>query len=363
MARPFNMGHPAATVMAQICTQDGHLPQGSPLSPILSNFIATDLDKKLIKIAKKYTLTYSRYADDITFSSTQSSFPKAIASWEGVNPVTSNIELGEILIHQIKTSGFQVNYEKVRMQIRTVRQEVTGLTVNEFPNISRSYIRNLRGALHAWRKYGLLEAENTLIEKYATSPPNIPTEERDGTYFKNVLYGKIAFVKMVRGEEDDIYMKLCLEAGNLDLDPPKFIKEIRFMHEQYDVFISHASEDKDLIVRPIYEELVNRGVLTFLDEVHINWGDSLTKKINHALGQSKFVLAVLSKNSVKKNWPLKEINAALAREINGKQKILPLIVGEPDLSTLSLLEDKLHIKWKGNKEEIAEMICGLLRKT
>lgn len=362
MGYPFNMGEKAASVMAQICTLEGYLFQGSPLSPVLSNFIASDLDKKLTALAKRYKVTYTRYADDITFSSSQSSFPRSLATYEGDNPITHDVSLGNMLVETIESAGFLINYDKVRLQIKSVRQEVTGLTVNEFPNVKRSYIRNLRAMLNAWEKHGLINAENILINKYSKKPPDIEPKDRDGTFFKNVLYGKVAFVKMVRGEEDDIYMKLCLKAASLDPDPPGFIQRIKVMHEKFDVFLSHASEDKEHTVRPIHRELEKLGVSAFLDEVNMEWGDSLTEKINHALGQSKFVLAVLSESSVGKKWPEKEINAALARELAGKQKILPLIVGKPDLSTLSLLEDKLYLNWGGNAEEIATKIHKMLQK-
>lgn len=362
MAYPFNMSEKAASVVAQICTHDGLLFQGSPASPVLSNFIAADLDKKLTALAKRYKATYTRYADDITFSTSQKSFPRSLATWDGDNPVTNKVSLGNLLVETIQSAGFEINYDKVRLQIRSVRQDVTGLTVNEFPNVKRSYIRNIRAMLHSWSKHGLKNAEQELILKYATNPPDIDPDDLDGTYFKNVLYGKIAFVKMVRGGEDDLYMKLCLQAAKLDTDPPKFIVRTKLMHEKFDVFISHASEDKENVVRPIYEALTKAGVVAFLDEVNMGWGDSLTEKINHALGQSKFVLAVLSEDSVGKKWPMKELNAALARELAGKQKILPLIVGKPDLSPLSLLEDKIYLQWDNKAEDVATKIKGLLTK-
>ena len=361
MGYPFNMEESAASVMAQICTQDSKLTQGSPLSPILSNYIAADLDKKLTGIAKRYKLTYTRYADDITFSTSRGGFPSSIASWDGDNPITTNVVLGNLLVETIEAAGFELNYDKVRLQIKSVKQEVTGLTVNEFPNVPRKYIRNIRAMLHSWLKYGVINAETALIEKFSKNPPKIPADKRDGTYFKNVLYGKIAFVKMVRGEKDDIYMNLCLKAASLDTKPPKFIQKIKSMHEKFDVFLSHASEDKENVVRPIHTELEKLGVNAFLDEVHMGWGDSLTEKINKALGQAKFVLAVLSDSSVDKKWPQKEINAALARELAGKQKILPLIVGSPDLLSVSLLEDKKYIEYKNNAEYIAQEIHKLLQ--
>lgn len=362
MANPFDMGPQAASVMAQLCTYEGVLPQGSPVSPIISNYIAADLDRKLITLAKKYKVNYTRYADDITISSTHREFPRSLATFQGNNPITGDVALSEILIETIKASGFEINFNKVRLQIPSVRQEATGLTVNEFPNVPRKYIRNIRAMINAWSTYGIVSAEKKLIERYAKRPPQIDSKNLDGSYFKSVLYGRLAFIKMVRGESDDIYMKLCLSAAALDPSPPKFIQRMKKMHQEYDVFICHASEDKDSVVRPIYNELVKLNIPTFLDEAEIEWGDSLTAKINHALGRTKFVLAVLSKHSINKIWPIKEINSALAREIQGKQKILPLMVGNPDLTGLALLEDKLYIHWEGDAGAIAEKIEKLLIK-
>lgn len=361
MCKPFNMDPKAATIVAQLCTHENSLPQGSPISPILSNFIATDLDRRLTHLAKTYGLRYTRYADDITFSTSKRNFPISVGYFEGNNPITGNTVLGKVLEDEILASGFSINYEKVRLQIPGVRQEVTGLTVNEFPNVKRKYIRRIRAMIHAWKKYGLVEAEKEYLEKYATSPPNIDLAKPNGSYYKNVVYGKLAYLKMVRGDDDEVYLRLCLQAAELDPNSPKKMQELRAMYEKYDIFISHASEDKATVATPIFEACEAIGIRAFIDDKYIKWGDSLTEKINHALGQSKLVLAILSDNSVDKTWPSKEINAAIARELSGKQKILPLIVGKPDLSSVSLLQDKLYINWSGNAHEIAVRIKELAR--
>ena len=360
MSKPFNMASNAATIIAQLCTHNNSLPQGSPVSPVLSNFIASDLDKRLTLLAKKYGLRYTRYADDITFSTSKKDFPRSIGYFEGNNPITGDTVLGKVLEDEILASGFAINYDKVRLQIPGVRQEVTGLTVNEFPNVKRSYVRKIRAMIHAWKIFGLIEAEKEYISKYAKSPPNIKPDKLDGTYFRNVLYGRLAYLKMVRGEDDEVYMKLCLQIAEQDPNAPKKIQDLKTMYKKYDIFISHASEDKDDIAMPIFNACNLIGISAFLDVKYIKWGDSLTEKINHALGQSKFVLAILSDSSVDKTWPAKEINSALARELAGKQKILPLIVGKPDLSSVSLLEDKLHIIWTDNANEIANRIKELV---
>jgi len=128
--------------------------------------------------------------------------------------------------------------------------------------------------------------------------------------------------------------------------------------ELYDVFIGHASEDKEKVAKPIYESCESLGVKAYLDEKYIKWGDSLTEKINAALGKSRFFLAVLSASSIKKAWPKREFNSALAREIGGEQIMLPLIVGDKDaiLKEIPLIADKLFLEWDENAQHIAEQI-------
>ncbi|HAY4099741.1 TPA: RNA-directed DNA polymerase, partial [Escherichia coli] len=70
-SKPFNFAHPAATVLAQLCTHNGKLPQGACTSPILANIASASLDKQLTQFAGRKKISYSRYADDITFSFNQ----------------------------------------------------------------------------------------------------------------------------------------------------------------------------------------------------------------------------------------------------------------------------------------------------
>lgn len=357
MAKPLSLGAKAATVLAKICTFRNAVPQGAVTSPVISNLIATDLDRRLTFLAKKYKLRYSRYADDISFSSSRKTFPRSIGYWEGENPVSGEALIGDVLQKEIDLAGFKVNDKKVRFQIPGIRQEVTGLTVNEFPNVQRRFVRKIRSLIYSWEKHGLIEAEKEHLLRYSKNAPSVGKEGHlDGEYYRSVVYGHLAYLKMVRGENDDIYIRLCLKVAEVETDVPEFLEEIKKMHEQFEVFISHASEDKAQVARPLFEACGKRGIISFLDEKYISWGDSLTEKINHALGQSKYVVAILSETSINKAWPAKEINAALAREINGEQKVLPLIVGNPDLSSLPLLQDKFHLRWNDSADDIAEKL-------
>jgi RNA-directed DNA polymerase len=86
----FKLSEPVATLIAQIASNDGHLPQGSPCSPILSELLTHFLDIRLVRLAAKNKCSYTRYADDITFSTNQKKFPAALAAPAGESWALSN---------------------------------------------------------------------------------------------------------------------------------------------------------------------------------------------------------------------------------------------------------------------------------
>jgi hypothetical protein len=93
---------------------------------------------------------------------------------------------------------------------------------------------------------------------------------------------------------------------------------------EYDVFISHATEDKDEIVRPLANELVSAGLRVWYDEFELRIGDSLRRKIDAGLAKSRFGVVVLSHAFFAKNWPQYELDGLVTREMTGEQIILPL---------------------------------------
>jgi hypothetical protein len=92
----------------------------------------------------------------------------------------------------------------------------------------------------------------------------------------------------------------------------------------WDVFISHASEDKEAFVRPLARGLAERGVTVWFDEFTLAIGDSLRRSIDQGLARSRFGVVVISKNFLHKEWPQKELDGLVAREINGIKVILPV---------------------------------------
>jgi retron-type reverse transcriptase len=148
----FALTDKVATIIAQIACHENMLPQGSPCSPVIADLIAHPMDVRLAQLAKEHKLTYTRYADDLTFSTGQKEFPTCVA-WLNGN-AGSDWVLGEQLVRRIEKAGFKINPAKTRMQVRTGRQLVTGLTVNAKVNIRADYYRHARSMCHSLFRTG-----------------------------------------------------------------------------------------------------------------------------------------------------------------------------------------------------------------
>ncbi len=94
--------------------------------------------------------------------------------------------------------------------------------------------------------------------------------------------------------------------------------------KNYDVFISHASEDKDEIVRPLAYALQGEGLSVWYDEFEMKIGDSLRRKIDKGLANSRFGIVVLSKDFIKKGWTNYELDGIITKSVTGEQVILPI---------------------------------------
>ncbi|KPZ74681.1 Reverse transcriptase (RNA-dependent DNA polymerase) [Pseudoalteromonas sp. P1-26] len=359
---PFNMGSAAATVLAQLCTHNKCLPQGASTSPVLSNLAASTLDRKLVQLAKKFHLTYTRYADDITFSSNKPFSGKIVENRKEESGLETH-RVGKLLEQIITDSGFQVNHTKTRLQYKSQRQEVTGLVVNEGVNVNRKFIRKTRAMIHEWSN-DLISAEARFImQRYNVSDSEVGND-RDGSIFKRAVYGNLSFIKMVKGEEHSPYLNLCRKVLELDNEPPSFISKLKDVLDMYDVFICHARENKNEVAIPLYEALKSKGINTFIDSSAINWGDSLVSKINTALQKAKYVIAIISDDSLNKSWPMHELRSVLSTEIrSGEIKLLPLMVGDADalISQIPLLADKRFIHFEDNIDDVVEEIQKLLK--
>lgn len=132
----FLLPHDVAIIIAQLVCYNGRLPQGAPTSPIITNLICQILDMRLLKIAKRYKLDYTRYADDLTFSTNDVYFKNTKENF--INEITA----------EISRAGFSINDAKTRFIFKDSRQEVTGLVVNNKLNINRDYAKKTKAMAH-----------------------------------------------------------------------------------------------------------------------------------------------------------------------------------------------------------------------
>lgn len=140
--RYFALPHDIAIMIAQLTCYHGSLPQGAPTSPIITNLICQILDYRILKLAKKYKMDYTRYADDMTFSTNNRAF---IEKKDGFLN-----ELGDI----IQRAGFSVNRKKTRISLKDSQQIATGLVVNKKIAVPAAYYRETRAMAHHLYRYG-----------------------------------------------------------------------------------------------------------------------------------------------------------------------------------------------------------------
>jgi RNA-directed DNA polymerase len=181
----FGFSDQIATAMTLLTTYKGTLPIGAPTSPVISNFICLQLDADLISYCENHHLSYSRYADDLTFSS---------------NEVITPEITGE-LINLIQLNNFAVNSRKTRLTSFNRRQSVTGLTVNEKVNIDRKLLKKIRAMLHDLSVNGITSATRNHFSINGDVQPEMMEK------FHHKLAGYINFVGQVRGRSDALFIK------------------------------------------------------------------------------------------------------------------------------------------------------------
>ena len=194
-ATPFNISPKISEILANIICYEDKLPQGGITSPLISNMICWKLDKQLTQLAKETGCSYSRYADDITFSTWKKNFPSKIGSIQN-----QTITLSQHLTNIVEENGFTINPRKTRYAHPSTRMEVCGLILNKKVNIQRKKIRKIRAMLHDWDIHGYEVAE----KNYQSKNDHV----KEDANFLSAVEGHLAFYKMVLGEENSIYRKL-----------------------------------------------------------------------------------------------------------------------------------------------------------
>lgn len=163
--------------LGKICTYNGVLPQGAPSSPMLANLVLKSFDLELLEYCNTNSLTYTRYADDITIS--------------GDDEIDGHIEK---IRQMLKQHGFEINDEKTHIMRDNYRKMVTGLVVSDTVKVPKSYKRTFRQEIYYCRKFG--------VEQHLRNNGRI-----SAVNFKEYMYGKAYFIKMVEEEVGESFLK------------------------------------------------------------------------------------------------------------------------------------------------------------
>jgi len=179
----FEFDNQLANALTLLTTYNGFLPAGAPTSPVISNFVCDQLDADLIGFAENNGLAYTRYADDLTFSSNNKIMPELVNAIKNI--ITQN--------------HFLVNEKKVYQKTANRKQTVTGITVNQKVNVDRKLLKKIRAMLHDLSNNGLDVATKNHFN--FTGAYNLKYQQT----FINRLEGYINFVGQVRGTTDPKY--------------------------------------------------------------------------------------------------------------------------------------------------------------
>lgn len=148
----FSLHLDVATIIAQIVCFKNTLPQGAPTSPHIANLLSRFFDRRMAKFLRPYRCAYSRYADDITISTNMKDFPPQVALPD--ESVPQGWRLSPKIADLFARASLPINSSKTRMSIRGSRQMVTGLVVNQRPNVTREYYLTTRAACHSLFRTG-----------------------------------------------------------------------------------------------------------------------------------------------------------------------------------------------------------------
>jgi hypothetical protein len=228
-------------IFTGLCTNKGLLAQGASTSPMITNLICRNLDRRLYGFARKYEFSYTRYADDITFSG-------------GFNLLKHK----KYILSIIEDEDFAIARKKLRVIGQGNSQTVTGIITNKRLNVNRSLRKNIRATIYNCNKNGILSDERNRDIK-----------------FKNSIYGKVSFINMINPE---LAKKYWTELDSLNWD-------------EYDEWKSaQSSRESESIpgIEKVITEMQNdiKKILKTTEEINIK-----TEEINQMVVQIFFYIS------------------------------------------------------------------------
>ena len=341
MHPPYSFNSIVATTLAKICCYNRSLPQGAPTSPIISNMICSRMDGQLSKLARENDCTYTRYADDLTFSCEHDTFPDSI-----VKVSNGRFELGQELSEIIANNAFAVNRDKVKLRTNQERQVVTGVITNVFPNVRREYVRKIRAMLHAWRKYGLDSSESEFRSKYDVKHR---IELKQPVSFKYAVKGKIDYLGMVRGRDNPIYLHFRQELREL---APELVKQpettLEFLIRtsratpSRHVIFSYRSTEKDAGILPRLLASVDVDLeskrLGVWQTFHGSSGDRLAQAAHSMREVIRLLLSRLAPDEAVKNAPWYTKPTGSTADVTRRQRVRYCLSGSSTSVSISTLD-------------------------
>ena len=233
-AEPFGFSSLAAKLISGLATvrtknNEEVLAQGFATSPTLSNFICREMDKEIASIAAAQGITFTRYADDLTFS----------ADTDVLRPQGELVQQVKAIVERY---GFRLNEAKTHLQRRGKRQEVTGLMVTEKVNVSRRYVREIRSLLYIWERYGYEDACQAAWKSYRQQHGKTKGHQHC-VPLNAVLRGKLNYMKMVRGADDPLYQRFVSRYTALQQTNKREIKEVAYK-AYMGKYLSNPSKDR-----------------------------------------------------------------------------------------------------------------------
>ncbi|NTS41959.1 RNA-directed DNA polymerase [Flavisolibacter sp. BT320] len=254
------------------------LPQGAPTSPVVTNIVCQKLDFLLSGVTKRFGLRYSRYADDITFSSMH-------------NVYQNGSEFVKELQRIIKQQGFHIKESKTRLQKEGFRQEVTGLVVNERVNVQKHYKKQLRMWLYYWEQYGYERASSFFLQQYIVDKGPYKGKPE----MAKVISGKLDYLRMVQGGSR-AYLTLKERFDNLK---PK----TNFVFQTFETSKTTQTFHKPAITVDFLKSFKYDDKYSFKDLVHLPVGDNRTDYLKVLRRANKEFLDILHSNTRKVKLP------------------------------------------------------------
>jgi len=250
--REFQLPYEVSIVIAQLACYQGCLPQGAPSSPIITNLICQIFDIRLLRIAKKYKLDYTRYADDLTFSTNNIAF------------LDKQLDFYKEISSEIANAGFIINSKKTRLQFKDSKQEVTGLIVNEKLSVARTYYKNTKAMAHSLYTQGDFKINGSA-----------------GT--SKQLEGRFSFINQL-----DRYN------NKLDKSSSHTFRELNGREKQYQKFLFYKyffSNDKPIVVTEGKTDIIY--LKAALKKLYAEYPNLITKKSD---GGYEFKISFLRKS-------------------------------------------------------------------